>query len=92
MITESVVVIRRAKQPELSSEVQTDTARFNFDEGFLNEARKNGKVVTINQKDGSIYTGLISAFDSNTLLFLDPRQVSPVLLFKHSIVNISLTA
>lgn len=54
----------------------------------LNEARKEGQVVTITMMDGSTYTGLVTAFDTVTVTFITPNPVMELMLYKHSISSI----
>jgi len=63
-------------------------AAFNIYAAFLNEARKEGKVVTIIFLDGTTCCGVVSSFDDVGILLLDPSQESPTLIFRHSIRQI----
>jgi RNA chaperone Hfq len=63
-------------------------AAFNTYAAFLNEARKEGKVVTIIFLDGTTCCGVVSAFDDVGILLLDPSRESPTLIFRHSIRQI----
>ncbi len=58
---------------------------FNVYAAFLNEARKEGKVVTVVLLNGTTCCGVVSSFDDVCILLLDPSQESPTLIFRHSI-------
>jgi RNA chaperone Hfq len=61
---------------------------FNIYAAVLNEARKEGKVVTVVYLDGTTCCGVVSSFDDVGILLLDPSQESPTLIFKHAIRQI----
>lgn len=93
-MSDGVVIIRRKRADIINNELNAAAApvqslppasKFHFDEGFLNEARKEGRILEITLLDGTTFTGIINSFDSNTIYFLDPRQPNPILLYKHSI-------
>lgn len=60
-------------------------AAFNVYAAFLNEARKEGKVVTVIFLDGTTCSGVVSSFDDVAVILLDPSQESPAMIFRHSI-------
>jgi RNA chaperone Hfq len=62
--------------------------QFNTQDQQLNEARKEGKVVTIRFLDGNELAGLVSAFDQFCISFLVPNPMMDLLIYKHSIVYI----
>lgn len=55
----------------------------------LNEARKEGQVVTITMMDGSTYTGLVIAFDQFAVAFITPNPMMELMLYKHAIFSIT---
>jgi len=61
---------------------------FNVYAAFLNEARKEGKVVTVIFLDGTSCCGVVSSFDDVAVILLDPSQESPAMIFRHSIRQI----
>jgi sRNA-binding regulator protein Hfq len=54
---------------------------FNTYSAFMNEARKDGKIVTVTYHDGATRVGVIGSFDDVTLSLLDPTQSAPTLVF-----------
>jgi RNA chaperone Hfq len=68
--------------------MQAVTQQFNLQDHKLNEARKEGQVVTITLMDGSTYTGLVTAFDQFTVAFITPNPIMELMLYKHAISSI----
>lgn len=63
-------------------------AAFNIYAAFLNEARKEGTVVTVIFLDGTTCCGVVSSFDDVAVLLLDPSLERPTMIFRHSIRQI----
>lgn len=61
---------------------------FNVYAAFLNEARKEGKVVTIIFLDGTTCCGVVTSFDDVAIMLVDPSQEGPSMIFRHSIRQI----
>jgi RNA chaperone Hfq len=66
----------------------TMKAVFNIYAAFLNEARKEGQVVTVIFLDGTTCSGVVSSFDDVGVLLLDPSLERPTMIFRHSIRQI----
>ncbi|NJD91452.1 MAG: RNA chaperone Hfq [Geobacter sp.] len=64
------------------------THQFVLQEHKLNEARKEGHVVTVTLMDGSTYTGLVTAFDMFVVEFITPNPVMCLVFYKHAIASI----
>jgi RNA chaperone Hfq len=70
-----------------------DDVSFGFGEGFLNEARKNKTGIRIKLADGKVLTGIISAFDNDSIYFLlAPDHTEALLLYKHAIAVLEAVA
>lgn len=67
------------------------TQQFVLQDHKLNEARKEGQVVTVTLMDGSTYVGLVTAFDLFTVSFITPNPVMALLFYKHSIATIKFS-
>ena len=62
--------------------------QFVLQEHKLNEARKEGHVVTVTLLDGSTYTGLVAAFDMFVVEFITPNPMMSFVFYKHAIASI----
>jgi len=73
---------------EFTKMAKAPIQQFNTQDQQLNEARKEGKVVTIRFLDGNELAGIVSAFDQFWISFLVPNPMMDLMIYKHSIAYI----
>ncbi|NVN98310.1 MAG: RNA chaperone Hfq [Geobacteraceae bacterium] len=91
--TVTVAYRKPYEKPYESAKPAQSEVSFGFGEGFLNEARKNRTGIRIKLADGKELSGLISAYDNETIYFLlSPDHMEAMLLYKHAIAALETVA